>query len=203
MYKPNYDNKYVNYYLVEKMMGMQLFNVETEIILHYLESDLTNFKKKHSELGKLLKAIYEFRGCLSRITLSQSVLTEYFTTYKERGNVDIYDIKKRIEHTDAVDKIRERLYIEDFTDEQEIFLGQYENMQEHKEGPNLEMLRNRLKDYYNYEEIIKEDNKELAGLKFSAHINDKQIKRIVSYQIKKKDDTWNEIKKWVILKTFF
>lgn len=203
MYKSNYDNKYIHYYLVEKMMGMQLFDVETKIILNYIESDLTNFKKKHSELRELLKAIYEFRGCLSRITLSQSVLKEYFSTYKESGKVDICDIKKRIEHTDVVDKIRERLYIEDFTDEQEILLGQYENAKDHKEGSNLEMLRSRLKDYYNYEEIIKVDNKELDNLKFSRHIQEKEIKKIVSYQIKKQDDMWNEIKKWVILKSFF
>lgn len=194
------DKKIIHYYLVEKIMAMQLFDIETDIILNFVEGDLKAFKQKHSDLGSILKKIYEFRGCFSRIELAKCVLKEYFEVYRDKNDeeLNVADIKNRIEHTDVVDEIRERLYIEEFLFEKgdEIYIGNYINKAGEEERVNSEIIKDKLTDYYRYEENIRLDNVNLK-----KHIKADKIKEIVSSQLQEKGKDWITIKKWVIWKS--
>lgn len=193
----SHNRKYIQYYLIEKIIGLQLFEAETEVICDNLEQlhermTIDNLKRNHYKLKLILKKIFEFQGVISRVELSQMVINEYFDIYRNGkvqkvNGIEVEEILKKIEHTELIFRLRERLYIEDLIQDKEIKIGMYEE-------ENVELVKKRLTEYTKCADHIKAVKK---ARKEAEYLTRKQMQKIVENEMKD-DGLQNEIKKWVI-----
>lgn len=197
----DFDDRYLQYYLIEDIFGLQLFEVESKIIYNKLseKKNILDIRKKHYRLPKILKKIYQFQGVISKVKIAEYALDEYFELCKNTKNNEleekvresyekgVKDILKRIEYADLMYRTRERLYLEDFEDE--IKIGQYKKN-------NIESVKSGLKYYEEYVKCVMTEKKNGDTLK------PKQMEKLAKKNIDNKS-YHSEIKKWIISKSIF
>lgn len=189
--------KYIQYYLIEKMIGLQLFETETEVICNNIERlqeevNIDNFNRKHNKLKLILKKIYEFQGVISRTAIAKSAIDEYFDIYrtgkfKKNYGDEVREILKKIEYAELIFRLRERLYLEDLVQDSNLQIEPYEK-------ENVEQIKKSLKEYDEYAECIK---REKIIRKREGYLTTHQIQDMVKRQTKDNEQR-EEIKKWVI-----
>lgn len=129
---PNKDKK-IQYYIVEQLIGMELFERETDIIYKNLsgEWDEKKLNQEHRALGDILGRIFSFSGVISKIELAKAVLAEYFANYQKPTELTREDVRtnrkmllNKIKYEDLLFKFRERIYAEDILgDKSEMPIG--------------------------------------------------------------------------------
>ncbi len=216
---PHKKEIYIQYYIVEQLIGMELFETETEIIYENIsrEPNIRNerdLNKHHNELRDILGKIYSYRGVITKIKLSECILKEYFEKYQKsidstrevaRDNKKI--LLKKIEYEDLKFRLRENIYVEDILgDKSEVFIGKFREQLSPKDIIYGSMIEKKVEDnhakgieeylerYENKAENIKRLKKEKGR---GGTLRAKELEGLAKNQIAA-DEKRNMIKKWVI-----
>lgn len=210
------ENKYLQYYIVEQIIGMSLFEVETDIICENLsgEWNMEEFKRNHRELRDILGKIFSVRGVITKIKLAQNVLKEYFANYqkptdmnREERKMNSKILRMKIEYTELLFMFRERIYVEDI-------LGDYDEMPigdiQKSMSPEKIICGGRVESGKNFEEGISKyfreyDDKankinDLKGKKENM-LRPMQLNGLAEKEMAL-DEKRNMIKKWVVCNSF-
>lgn len=215
--------KYIKYYIVEQLIGMELFEAETTIIYERVsgEWDEKSFYKNHRVLGDILGEIFSFGGAITKVKLAESILEEYFTRHhemtglrreskeeREKWNTGWRNIRealmKEIQHKDLLFRLRERIYVEDILKgEKEIPIGNFRNSLSPKDvicGGRVEKNRqgNSTEGIEKYFKRYDAKAEKINDIRKKRNtLRRKELENLAMNEISA-DEKRNAIKKWVI-----
>lgn len=196
----NKDNRirYIQYFIAEQMLGIQLIEKETAIIYKFFTElgigDIEKFIKEHRILGEILGRIYCLDGVFAKLEIAEKALNEYFNICKKTlhdvkisRDRDVREIiENKIRHENLIFRFRERIYMEDiFGNQEERPIGQLWDQFE------LEYKYEYLKYFERYSSL--EDKiKEKKGM-----LRPKQLKYLAQEGLEDSEEK-NRLKNWVI-----
>ena len=217
------ENKYIVYYLIEKITGLMLVEKVTDSIYkHFTETSPNQAVEKFLadyKLQSILKKIYSMDGVISKIELVKSVLEIYLKKRRSKSKLDkvMSEIEEQIEASKLYFALMERFFLDEISADEwsynekkmiELsFEGNYKFIKDLKCMKVSSFFGDVNKSYeelveQNFQEYFKREKelKELKGSKGS--IRPSKIEEFVKVKLandnKYADENRKRIKRWVI-----
>lgn len=185
------DIHFLQYCMVEDLMGFKFveeisYEIKKQLDCFGGHVDEMYLSRNHSELGNLLRNIYECNGLLSRVDLGKQAVKRYFEYYSD--NLKPYRIKSKLL------KSIDQSFVK-FDSLEALFLGEQESVIKEQEENDWKTMKEALAIYLGEEKEIRRQTAdmsygELSGSKDSEHIAGRpaeKIKEFVEKKVKEKD----------------
>lgn len=196
------DERYVQYYVVEQMLGMQFISEITKVIKEKIQNGrvIEILNTNYLELGEIISCLYRCKGVLSKIGFAKRVLERYFEKIEKNKNEDMIsclELKHRIYvYNDRYIEV-ERSYV-DILQKCRI----YGKQKDEQDSSYRKDVDKKLEEYINKMEWIESlvNDKEICnknGDLSVLNIKKKSIEVLNGYDANEK-----AIKKWVMKNIF-
>lgn len=165
------DIHFLQYCMVEDLMGFKFVEDISSEIKKQLDClgvhvDEMYLRSNHSELGSLVRNIYECNGLLSRVDLGKQAVKRYFEYYSD--NLKPYRIKSRL--LKSIDQ-----NVVKFTSLEALFLGEQENIVKQREENDWKTMKEALAIYLEEEKKIRRQTADMSYGEFSESKDSEHI----------------------------